>query len=156
MTCILKKYGLPFNLKIKVKTMKTIILVLFAVLVFAGCDNSVGTDGRSNKDKFSDSASIGIYQNYGKCDTVCVGLSVVLLSETVNSGEGYSFKYTTGSDSLWDGERWLLNSGIFLSYVTTGEYIFTLETAGGSLPISGQGLEQLNVNCNTTYNLTIQ
>jgi hypothetical protein len=139
-----------------------LFLIFLGTLLISGCENSVNINDKSS-DKtnqtisaISDTIYFFIYQDYGVCDTVCVGQSVILLTGVSCYGVCSPFQYTTEADSLWNGSMWLPSEGVFLSYHTTGKYIFDVQTACLSYLITGDGTIQLNLSCHTTYNLTTQ
>lgn len=99
-----------------------------------------------------------IYQNYGYCDsTGCHTENVLLLSDMVIQGNGYSNNFITGVDSIWSYNQWIQYSDCYLIYNTTGEYSFNVELDNGeNFDLIGESYVILNLNCNTTYNILIQ
>jgi hypothetical protein len=163
MTIFTNKYCVQLLLKLKQNKMKNLILLaILGTFLICGCDNPTSVNEKSSDNvnrnciNEPDTVYIGMFQNYGYCDTVCVGQSVILVTDKALSGVCTIYNYTTGGDSLWNGNLWLQNSGIFLTYHTTGKTPFGAETGLYNLILQGEGIIQLNLNNNTNYNLIIQ
>lgn len=133
-----------------------ILILIFAF--FCACQNPV-SNVETDRPIETSTFNFIIYQEYGKCDSNgCSGVSLVLLIGNGDSESCYSENFQTSVDSVWEGEKWLYNEGIFISYEINGEYIFNalIETTGEEFKMFKNDLRQLNLNSNTNYNIQIQ
>jgi hypothetical protein len=140
---------------IYIKVIIGMIVLVLSIFLFS-CQNPINTetDGYVVKDNII----FQIYQNYGYCDsTGCHTENVLLLSDMVIQGDGYSNNFITGVDSIWSYNQWIQYSDCYLIYNTTGEYSFNVELDNGeNFDLIGESYVILNLNCNTTYNILIQ
>lgn len=135
------------------------VLIAFVLSIFLfSCQNPINTQTETDGYVVKDNIIFQIYQNYGYCDsTGCHTENVLLLSDTVIQGDGYSNNFITGVDSIWSYNQWIQYSDCYLIYNTTGEYSFNVELDNGeNFDLIGESYVILNLNCNTTYNILIQ
>jgi hypothetical protein len=133
-----------------------IFILLILTLGFVSCDKYDGcVDSRSNKDsRNTEIIHFGVIQNYGLCDSVCIGHSTIILDDLVQYEEGYYNTYVTGPDSVFDGGYWLKTVSFEFTYLSNVE--FTMETNDECYLLRGTGTKQINLNCNQLNYITVQ
>jgi len=149
----IKEKIIRLKFKINLIKMKTLFLLVLA-LVFFGCDNNPVIQEKTLAP--ADTLYFGVFQNYGYCDSQCVGESVILINRKAVSDRGYGYAFQTGDDSLYAGGLWLTTESFCLTYHSTGSYPFRFEMGDEVLYLSGDGLQQVFLDCSTNYNIIIQ
>jgi len=125
--------------------MKYKLITLLALLSIAGCDLIQLPDLSRAGDNFT------FIQNYGYCDTVCIGESVILKDFSCdNSKKCYAFTITTG-DTLYNG---LYLDKFILGYNTS--HLFSVNYGNGlSDLVNGAGSIEIKYFCNQNYEVII-
>ena len=124
--------------------MKYKLITLLALLSIAGCDLIQLPDLSRAGDNFT------FIQNYGYCDTVCIGESVILAETNGEVDKCVIVYVTTGLDTL----HGLNHYNIVLNYNLQNTYSVDFGN-GQSQIFNNNGTFEINWKCNRTYEVII-